>query len=179
MINRISIKDMKRICRMACAKQGASRALPKDIYIVHSKGAPAQASIYFSNSIFAGRLQVPDSALSGIRCDCAFMPSDFLKSCDVSDQCTPEYLRDIHTISISECLNRRWHLRYEELKHVNTRLMGLSMSFSTHVLSDLFRFAKQMGFDNACIDISDMRPAMIEALDVGCSLELIVMPMIR
>ena len=179
MINRICVKDLKRICKLACARQGASHVVTKDIEIMHSKGAPAQASIYFTNSIFVGRLQVPDSALSGIRCDCSFMPGDFLKSCDASDQCTPEYLRDIHPISMPEDLNKEWYLLYEELKNTDTHLNRIAVSFSNHVLSDLFRFAKQMGFDNSCVDISDMRPALIQALDIGCSLEFIVMPMVK
>ena len=176
MIRSFYIKDLKRICKLACARQGASRIAMKDVEIIHFKGV---VSIYFTNSIFAGRLEIPSSALPGIKCDCSFMPDDFLKSCSVKDQCRPEYLRDIHHISISEDLSSKWHLQYEGLKHTIIDSSRLYANFSNCVLSDLFRFAKQMGFANSCIDISDKRPALIQALDDDRSLEFIVMPIIR
>ena len=171
----ITIQDLTRICKLSLKRYDTRN---RGSYNVEIKMVGNYKRIYFTNGLFACKYEFPRNYLNGVECGCVFSPSEFLASCEASDKCSVQYLRDIHKIDLLPKGCREWNPSFEKLQKTDCTRGGKfgTFTFNNNLVCDVLRLMRQLGFFEVSFYKDDKHPARIYAVDGSSSIECIVMP---
>ena len=172
-----TVSDMKKICKFAMKKYSKAAFTPERLIEFASLNEIIR--IYFTNNVSAACLELPKSSLN-VATDCAFMPSEFLKQLQSSDNLTLSYLRDIHQIDLI-LGTRTWNPNFSGFKNVDLSRSSAYSSFkyNARLLSDAMRLMRQLGFEEINIRTDDKQPMFLTAIKGSLSIEFMIMPIVK